>query len=91
MKEKNPSGIHGENFLSGPYLIRYDDHHTKELEALFILKLCCSAHQECILPLNISTGPAAGFGLPKPVTILVAYLLLNIKKHHKSLKIFYAK
>jgi hypothetical protein len=91
VKGKNPLGIHGENFLSGPYLIRYDDHHTKELEALFILKLCCSAHQECILPLNISTRLAPAFGLPKPITILVAHLLLNIKKHHKSLKIFYAK
>ena len=30
--------------------------------------------------------PAPGFGLPKPVTILVAHLLLNIKNHHKSPK-----
>ena len=37
------------------------------------------------LRLSVS-GPAPGFGLPKPVTILVAHLLLNIKKHHKSLK-----
>ena len=34
-------------------------------------------------------GPAPGFGLPKLVTILVAHLLLNIKKHHKSPKIFF--
>ena len=31
-------------------------------------------------------GPTLRFGLPKPVTILVAHLLLNIKKHHKSPK-----
>ena len=35
------------------------------------------------LRLSVS-GPAPGFGLPKPVTILVAHLLLNIKKHHKN-------
>ena len=35
--------------------------------------------------------PARGFGLPKPVTILVSYLLLNIKKIIKVPKIFYAK
>jgi hypothetical protein len=63
VKGKNPLEIHGENFLSEPYLIRYDDHHTKELEALFILKLCCSAHQECILPLNISDSTIIGRGM----------------------------
>jgi hypothetical protein len=41
------------------------------------------------LPLLSLAGPAPGFGLPKPVTILVAHLLLNIKKHHKSPKIFF--
>jgi hypothetical protein len=39
----------------------------------------------------IVARPTPGFGLPKPVTILVAHLLLNIKKHHKSLKKNYAK
>jgi hypothetical protein len=34
-------------------------------------------------------GPALGFGLPKPVTILVIHLLLNIKKHHKRPKNFF--
>ena len=35
---------------------------------------------------HLGAGSAPGFGLPKPVTILVAHLLLNIKKHHKSPK-----
>jgi hypothetical protein len=34
----------------------------------------------------LESGSVPGFWLPKPVTILVAYLLLNIKKHHKSPK-----
>ena len=36
-----------------------------------------------------SHRPVPGFGLPKLVTILVAHLLLNIKKHHKSPKNFF--
>ena len=32
----------------------------------------------------ISSGPAPSFGLPKPVPILVAHLLLNIKKKKKK-------
>ena len=32
------------------------------------------------------TGPALRFGLPKPVPILVAYLLLNIKERQKKKK-----
>ena len=35
---------------------------------------------------HLGAGPALGFGLPKSVIILVAHLLLNIKKHHKSPK-----
>jgi hypothetical protein len=35
---------------------------------------------------TLRSGPALGFWLPKPVTILAVHLLLNIKKHHKSPK-----
>ena len=48
-------------------------------------KLLSCLEKKLILE-SIEAGPALGFGLPNPITILVIHLLLNIKKHHKSPK-----
>ena len=66
------------------------DKYLKILHQLLPLEVTCSS---CMIPIQkemktslCHLGLAPRFGLPKPITILIAHLLLNIKKHHKSPK-----